>query len=84
MISKDKEDLRNAIKNIKVYNVGYNDCDEPSLGGLKLALQTSLISSYIYVMTDAAPKDEHLENDITNLIQRRQSQVSIVNSNYMK
>ena len=79
MISKDKEDLRRAVKNIQIYNINNRDCDELCFSGLKLALETSLISSYIYVMTDAATKDIHLENDIINLVQRRRSQVSITN-----
>lgn len=81
MVSKDKEDLRNAVKNIKIYNVNNRDCDELCFSGLKLALETSLISSYIYVMTDAAAKDVHLEDDIIDLVQRRRSQVNIIKKN---
>lgn len=54
------------------------DCPEMSLGGIKKSLELSLPNSYIYVFTDAHPKDTYLLADVLALVQKKNCQVIIV------
>ncbi|XP_065212756.1 hemicentin-1-like [Planococcus citri] len=54
------------------------DCPEMSLTGIKKSLELSLPNSYIYVFTDAHPKDTHLLADVLALIQKKNCQIVFV------
>lgn len=59
----------------KVQLHGGGDCPEMGITAVIQALRASKHNSYIYVFTDASPKDTYLVNEALELIQRKQSQV---------
>lgn len=59
----------------KVTIKGGGDCAEMGISAVVQALKTIKSNSYVYVFTDAPPKDTHLVEEALELIQRKQSQV---------
>ncbi|XP_048052804.1 von Willebrand factor A domain-containing protein 7-like [Megalobrama amblycephala] len=70
----DPDVMKLEISKLKA--AGGDDIPEMCLSGLQLALTGAPSSSYIYVFTDAPPKDTYLENIITALIRSTKSTVS--------
>ncbi|XP_016323699.1 von Willebrand factor A domain-containing protein 7-like isoform X2 [Sinocyclocheilus anshuiensis] len=70
----DSDVMKSEISKIKADGGG--DTPEMCLSGLQLALTGAPSSSFIYVFTDAPPKDTHLEKTINALIRSTKSTVS--------
>ncbi|KRY66519.1 Hemicentin-1 [Trichinella pseudospiralis] len=76
IVTQDGNYLRKELDAIDVQGGG--DCPEMTLTGIKLALQSSLPASFIYVFTDARAKDYHLLDELVALVQEKQSQIVFV------
>jgi len=59
----------------QVQITGGGDCAEMSISAVIRALKAVKQNSYIYLFTDASPKDSYMINEALELIQRKQSQV---------
>ncbi|KRZ72617.1 Hemicentin-1 [Trichinella papuae] len=76
IVTQDGNYMRKELDAIDVQGGG--DCPEMTLTGIKLALQSSLPASFIYVFTDARAKDYHLLDELVALVQEKQSQIVFV------
>ena len=72
--TKSKTEFEKMLANLRVYGGG--DCMEPSIGAIKRALEVCQPKSFIFVFTDAPPKDVHLVDEVIDLVQATQSKVS--------
>lgn len=68
------DDFQNALDDL--YADGGGDCPEASVGGIKKALEVSWPNSFIFVFTDAPPKDVELQDEVIDLVQATKSRVS--------
>ena len=69
----DPVEFQESLKKSHIYGGG--DCPEMAIKAIKMALEISLPSSYVYVFTDARAKDYYLLDDVLQIIQKKQSQV---------
>lgn len=69
----DAEEFQQSLKESHIFGGG--DCPEMAIRAIKMALEISLPSSYVYVFTDARAKDFYLVDDVLRIIQKKQSQV---------
>lgn len=75
--TEKREELKQYINNITAKNPRENwDCEEPSMKGVLLGLESSLVGSYMYVFTDASAKDFWRSKEIISLCQKKQTQVN--------
>ena len=68
-------DILDKLNRVKISGGG--DCEEMGITAVVEALKIVKPNSYVYVFTDASPKDSHLVNEALELIQRKQTQVII-------
>ena len=73
-VTDSLDEFERALEDLAIHGGG--DCPEAALGGIKMGLEVSWPQSYIFVFTDAPPKDTHLEDDIIDLLQTTNSRVS--------
>lgn len=73
LVTTNQQKLLDTLNDIKLFGGG--DCPESSLGGLSLALKNALPKSYVYVFTDAIAKDFAMDDQIIELIQKKQATV---------
>ena len=73
-VTDNVDEFEAALGRLTVYNGG--DCPERSLAGLKKAVQLSGLNSFVFLFTDAPPKDSELENEVVDLVQALNIKVS--------
>ncbi|KAJ8720962.1 hypothetical protein PYW08_006427 [Mythimna loreyi] len=77
-VTTNRQTFKRTLSAVHPYNINNRDCWEPSMKGLRLALETSNRDSYIYVFTDAPAKDYGDSNYVKALCQKKQSQIVFV------
>lgn len=78
--SFDPKVIMYKLNQVVIY--GGNDCPEMGITAVIEALKVVKPNSYIYVFTDAPPKDSHLVYEALDLIQRKQSQVVVLRTDH--
>ncbi|CAH1634796.1 unnamed protein product [Spodoptera littoralis] len=74
----NRSDFNRALEAVNVHNYANEECREPSINGIILALNKSNRGSHIYVFTDASAKDYQNAYIVKELCQKKQSQISFV------
>jgi hemicentin len=70
---------RNQRKSFRISSLTGNlDWPEPSITGLKYALEHAMKNSLVYVLTDATAKDYNLKSEVLKVVQKKQVKVSFI------
>lgn len=69
----DPKEIMRKLKQVRVNGGG--DCPEMGITAVVKALELVKPNSYIYLFTDASPKDLDLVHEALELVQRKQTQV---------
>ncbi|XP_066942937.1 hemicentin-1-like isoform X1 [Macrobrachium rosenbergii] len=77
-ITSDPREFQQSLLDLRPYINSGGDCPEMAVQAIKIALENSLPSSYLYVFTDAHAKDYYRVDEVLRLIQKKQSQVVFV------
>jgi hemicentin len=75
-VTSSKSEFEKMLGRLEVY--GGSDCMEPSIEAIKQALEACQPKSFIFVFTDAPPKDIQFVDDVIELVQATQSKVIFV------
>ena len=74
-VTTNRYTFERTLAAVYAHNIINRDCWEPSMKGLRLALETSNRNSFIYVFTDAPARDYRDSPYIMDLCQKKQTQV---------
>ncbi|XP_068231428.1 hemicentin-1-like [Palaemon carinicauda] len=77
-ITTNPSEFLQSLLDLRPYINSGGDCPEMAVQAIKIALENSLPSSYIYVFTDAHAKDHYRLDEVLRLIQKKLSQVVFV------
>lgn len=81
-VTTNISEFRKIIRNTQVDGGG--DCPEKSLTAIKESLEISLPKSFIFVFTDANPKDTYWLQEVIKLIREKSSRVILEIINIFK
>ncbi|CAB3232085.1 unnamed protein product [Arctia plantaginis] len=77
VVTEEKEVFRAAASKVHVRD-GIPLCPEKAMTGIKVGIENSLPLSTLYVFTDASAKDSEMYEEVKNMAQKKQIQVTFM------